>query len=203
MYSQNQEEKIITEYFGQVFKGRVLDIGANDGKTFSNSLRLIELGWDAVLVEPATKAYDKMSSMHRNNNKVKCVKAAIGKESGVLVLHDSGSLLGNGDTSLVSTLIPAEKERWKPLNMPWIEEKVEVVDFETFNELFGEGKDFDFISIDAEGLDFEILSQIDLSNVKMVCVEHNGIETDKYFNYCTGFGMKEAYRSGENLIMAK
>ena len=32
-YSQNGEEKIITEYFGQMFKGKVLDIGAEVGRT--------------------------------------------------------------------------------------------------------------------------------------------------------------------------
>ena len=42
MYSQNQEEQIILDYFNDVKVGHVLDIGANDGKTFSNSLALIE-----------------------------------------------------------------------------------------------------------------------------------------------------------------
>lgn len=200
MYSQNNEEEIIINYFGQ-YKGRLLDIGANDGKTLSNSLRLIELGWEAVLIEPANKAFEKLFELHKNNEKVVCEKVAIGKAHGVLVLHESGALLGNFDTSLVSTLLPKEKERWNRLNMNWEESEVEVIDYQTLTELYG--TNFDFISIDAEGLDYQILSQIDLTNVKLVCVEHNGAETEKYKQYCEGFGMKEIARNQENIIMAK
>lgn len=51
MYSQNDEEAIIMRYFANR-TGRLLDIGAADGMTNSNSLALIERGWRAVLVEP-------------------------------------------------------------------------------------------------------------------------------------------------------
>jgi FkbM family methyltransferase len=199
MYSQNNEEEVIINYFKGL--GKVLDIGANDGKTLSNSLKLIELGWEAVLVEPANKAFGKLSSLHKGNDKVQCVKVAIGKGSGMLVLHESGELLGTGDSDLVSTLIPKEKDRWNRLNMQWNENEVEVIEVETLFDLYG--RYYDFISIDAEGLDYEILSQIDLTNTKMVCVEHNGIETEKYKSYCEKFGMKEILRNQENIIMAK
>jgi FkbM family methyltransferase len=201
MYSQNNEEEIILGYFGPEYKGRLLDIGANDGKTLSNSLRLIELGWSALLIEPANRAFAKLFKLHEGNDKVVCEKVAVGKSGGVLVLHESGALLGNHDTSLVSTLIPEEKERWNRINMSWDEGEVEVVDYKTLTELHGD--DFDFITIDAEGLDYEILSQIDLSKVKLVCVEHNGIQTEKYKWYCEKFGMREIARNQENIIMAK
>ena len=55
-YSQNGEQKIILEYFQDKYKGKVLDIGANDGITLSNSRALIEKGWDGVLIEPAPSA---------------------------------------------------------------------------------------------------------------------------------------------------
>ena len=44
MYSQNNEEQVILDYFGNKI-GNLLDIGANDGITLSNSRKLIELGW--------------------------------------------------------------------------------------------------------------------------------------------------------------
>jgi hypothetical protein len=58
MYSQNHEDDIILMYFkSKVYPLEIakheftlLEIGANDGKTFSNSLRLIEAGFKAVLV---------------------------------------------------------------------------------------------------------------------------------------------------------
>ena len=55
-YSQNGEQLIIEKYFGD-FKGILLDIGANDGETLSNSRSLIKKGWQAVLVEPSESAF--------------------------------------------------------------------------------------------------------------------------------------------------
>ena len=47
MYSQNNEEEIIVAEFERmgVTTGRFLEIGAYDGKGFSNTFRLAQLGW--------------------------------------------------------------------------------------------------------------------------------------------------------------
>jgi len=81
----------------------------------------------------------------------------------------------------------------------------EVITFEHFM-LTSPIRTFDFISIDCEGIDYEILSQIDLDLVecKMVCVETNGKETNKYIDYISKFeGFKVVYVNAENLIMAR
>lgn len=200
MYSQGQEEKYITEYFKD-YKGTVLDIGANDGKTFSNSLRLIELGWKAYLIEPSKKAFEKLTSLHRDNKDVECLPVAIGTSNVKAILAESGwHLHHKSDIALLSTLVPKEKERWDKVS--FTDQECEVMDFKTFTDLIGETK-FDFITIDAEGMDWEILTQINLTDVKMVCVETNSIETEKYIDYCKRFGMKLVYKNAENIIMAK
>jgi FkbM family methyltransferase len=200
MYSQSQEEQYITEYFKD-FKGILLDLGANDGKTFSNSLRLIELGWKAYLVEPSPKAYKKLTALHHSNTNVECLPIAIGMSNVKATLHESGwHLHHKSDIALLSTLVPEEKKRWERVAFDEVE--VEVLDYKTLTELIGI-KDFDFITIDIEGLDWFILQQIDLSNTKMVCVETNSIETEKYISYCQGFGMKLIYKNAENIIMVK
>lgn len=55
-YSQNGEQEAILKIFGES-EGRFLDIGAYDGKTFSNTLALIERGWSGVLIEPSPNAF--------------------------------------------------------------------------------------------------------------------------------------------------
>ena len=62
-------------------------------------------------------------------------------------------------------------------------------------------KTFDFISIDAEGLDLDILRQIDLSNTRMVCVEWNGKQKEEFIAACPGFRL--IHENGENLIFAR
>jgi FkbM family methyltransferase len=200
MYSQNQEEKYITEYFNGI-TGTLLDLGANDGKTFSNSLRLIELGWKAYLVEPSPKAFEKLQQLHSGNNTVECLPVAIGESNVKATLHESGWHLNHqNDIALLSSLNKSETNKWRKANVSFMETEVEVLDYKTFTDLVGV-KDFDFITIDCEGFDWEILQQIDLTNCKMVCVETNSIETEKYISYCQKFGMKLIYKNAENIIM--
>lgn len=61
---------------------------------------------------------------------------------------------------------------------------------------------FDFISIDAEGMDLIILKQIDLTKVKLICLECGPHEVEMR-QYCEGFGMKQIHRNFENLIMGR
>lgn len=58
MHSQRDEETWILRYTDQT--GRFLDIGAYDGKTFSNIRALAEKGWQGVCVEPSAHAFDLM-----------------------------------------------------------------------------------------------------------------------------------------------
>lgn len=200
MYSQNQEEKYILEYFGAQ-SGHLLSIGENDGKTLSNALALIERGWSAVLVEPGEIAFQKLKKLHEGNGKVKLAQTAIGDQNGVFDFYESGvhRPVGNDNSGLLSTMNIYESKRWK--SEVFKTSTTPCMDYLTFAKEYG--AEFDFISIDAEGNDWIILQQIDLSKTQMVCVEHNQIETGKYFNYCQKFGMKKIYQNHENLIMAK
>lgn len=204
-YSQNGEDKIALDFFKEKSTpGVVLDFGANDGKTFSNSLALIErMGWKAYLIEASSECYDKLIKLHGANPNVIMINKAIGTVNGVVDFFESGALLGNGDSSLVSTTISTEKQRWDYLNMQWDTKSVECMTYATMKEIYKLPDNPDFISIDVEGLDYDILTQIDLSNVGMVCVEHNGVETEKYKSYCESFGMKEIHRNLENIIMVR
>ena len=77
--------------------------------------------------------------------------------------------------------------------------------FETFIKTYNI-EILDFISIDAEGMDWVILSQINLHalQTKCVCVEWNGDPKllTLYSDYCGEFGLKEIHRNAENVIFA-
>ncbi len=217
MYSQNNEEQIIGDYFSSdeyeymrsggvssshTFQlGTLLTIGENDGKTLSNALGLIERGWKAVCVEPSPTAFAKLSKLHANREDVYCIQKAIGTTNGKVILHDSGTHLNQGDTSLVSTIKESEKDRWKTENFTPVE--VDCVDFETLLTL-SPIKKFDFITIDAEGLDIEILSQMDLKALgcKLIVVEWNGQEGALFDQLITKYGLKLIHKNAENLIYA-
>jgi hypothetical protein len=67
-------------------------------------------------------------------------------------------------------------------------------------------KQFDFISIDAEGYDLIILKQINLKELgcKCICIEHNSDSEliIKYQEYMNNFNMRSIHLNAENIIFA-
>lgn len=203
IYSQNQEQQHIVNYFKN-FTGSLLSIGENDGRTFSNALRLIELGWRAVLVEPSPVAFKQLLELHKDNPKVDCYDWAIGTTDGQVTLHESAHhLKDKSDYALLSTLNEDEKKRWKDVDFKPVQ-----VHCVTYATLLKETKfsGFDFITLDAEGLDLLILKQIDLTLCKLLCIEWNSNYEVSYhiLDYCAKYGMKNIiYENAENLLIAR
>ena len=100
----------------------VVDIGAYDGVLASNSYNLIQLGWDALLVE-AVPAIIGIAKQHVNGaatmpgQKVKYDQVAVGKEAGTMMLSlpkSTGHLAQYEltDTKDEGSLRGGSKERW-------------------------------------------------------------------------------------------
>lgn len=197
-YSQNDEQIYIANYFGSK-PHHLLDIGANDGRTFSNSRHLLDnLGWSGLLVEPSPTAYKKLSSLYADNDLVECLNVAIANEKGKIEFYDMGEHVGNGDTSLLSTAVKSELARWT--NVEFKKTKVKAI---TYAEI---ADTYDFITIDCEGLDLDVLKQIDLKNTSLVCIEHNSVREVRngIINYCASFGLnRKVYECMENIILGK
>lgn len=231
-YSQNGEQLQVLKYFGSQ-RGTVLDVGANDGVLLSNSRALIELGWSAVLVEPAETAFAKL--MENNlvygsgktpegfagtpadfhamisgglvvapGGRVKLVQAAITTQDGPLEFYSSGTHLRKGDTDLLSTTRPEELARWKKSGEVFTKTTVRGITFDTLMRETGV-RHFDFVSIDAEGADLDILRQIDLIAVgcRLLCVEVNARGDAEFTAYAQRHGMRLLAKNFENRIYCR
>lgn len=204
MHSQNQEEKYILDYFKDYESGTFLSVGENDGETLSNVRALALTGkFCGVMIEPSPVPYRKLKALYEKEKKgcFYTYNVAVGNVNGSAILHDSGSLLKKGDTGLVSTLVAEEKKRFQNV-LSYEEVEVKVYRWKTLlNRLTI--KKFDFISLDAEGLDWDILEQMDVSEVKCLCIEWNGHQylKEKFSQKMEGF--KIIYTSGENLIFGR
>ena len=208
-YAQNKEDVAVMQYFGKDFKGLVLDIGANDGITLSNSRLLIESGWNGVLVEPSPKAYAKLlENKPKTNSQVIALNYAIGTEEKDAILFESNEHLSKNDVALLSSVNESETMRWK--NQKFTKVEVEMITFEMLLDLIYDWfeNDIDFISIDAEGLDLDILKQINLTdlNVKCLCIEHNSNKQVRaeIIEYCLQHGLNNILlENSENIILVK
>lgn len=199
MYSQNNEEEIILAEFKRmnVQSGRFLDIGAWDGKGFSNTYRLAELGWRGVCVEASPTVFSSLIKNHENNQKVVLVNAVVSpKHSSLVEWFDSG-----GDA--ISTTSPEHKAKWEAgwkvkYATFWVHTMPLITLFDRF------GFDFDFINIDVENTNLELFRALPwplIKSTKLLCVEHDG----HYLDMAAlagqhGFGTTAI--NGENLILS-
>jgi FkbM family methyltransferase len=196
-HSQSNEAQVIEKYFnGQV--GQLLSIGENDGKTFSNSYDLINNGWSAILVEPVDWAFANLKQLHKDNPQVYAYNFAIGSTTGKTKFFNcSDSLLATTNGTLLHKWGNRVTHDVIDVNMYTFSDAVVLFAFDCF----------DFITVDCEGLDLDILLQMDLMQLgcKCICIEHNGdravYATIK--KHCAKYGLtKELLYNGENTILA-
>ena len=202
-FSQGNEEQIIADYFGD-YVGTFLDIGANDCVTLSNTRRLALNSWAGICIEPNKHAYDRAVINCITLDDVFVHQLAITKTDKVCKLWCNHSHLDGNDIGLLSTTNDAELNRWP--DTQFYEIPTLGLSFKTFQRNYG-FETYDFISIDAEGMDYEILKQINLNGfkTKMICIEWNSLPEmkDKFDNYILPFGFKLIEQNAENVIYAK
>jgi hypothetical protein len=168
-YSQHGEEERLLRHFGER-TGRLLEIGAFDGRAFSNTLALIERGWEAVLVEPSARAFDRLMALHDGNPRVRLVNALIDaapEESLVRFMQSPDCL---------STTEPEHVAKWGPSGTKFQETFLPPLSVRHLLT-WCEGLGFDFVSIDTEMTStaiFHALMQHVRSLPEVICVEHDG-----------------------------
>jgi len=192
-YSQHGEQAVIVAHCGK--PGVFLDIGANDGLTFSNTRALVDLGWRGVHVEPGAAAFAKLK---KNLPNACAYQVAVSDQDGEAAFHESDA----NSRHMVSSLVESELQRWSCYTFA----KVQVPTL-TVASLLKRAKllRVDFLSIDAEGLDLLIFRQFDLSalGVRLVCVEHNGKSITEFDAHAASHGMKRIFINAANCIYAR
>lgn len=206
MFSQNLEEQYILDYFKDYPNGTFLSVGENDGVTFSNVRALALRGWSGVMIEPSPKAFAKLKELYSGHKGIYCYPYAISDHNGKAMLQESSALVSANDVGLVSTFHGHEMDRFKK-SVKYEPVEVKTFKWKTFvNRLKStrlKDAKFDFVSMDCEGDELNILPDMDLSDVKCFCIEWNGKPElkeayDKYMN-----GFKVIYTSGENIVYAR
>lgn len=160
-YSQYGEDIFISEHF----KGRTgtfLEIGALDGIKDSNCRKLAQLGWSGVAVEPNPDLFRKLMKNYRGYD-VNPICALVTGHHGLRTLHLNPDGLTTSAPEVfhdLSQRIPFYGFCYSPCITP--DDIVNVF-----------GNHFDFVSIDAEGMDTEIVRSAKnlLTHTELLCVE--------------------------------
>ena len=173
-YSQYGEENVINAYFNNRSEGLCIDVGAADGIRYSNSRYLIEsLGWSATLVEPHPTYYINLQKLYNNNDKIKLLNYAVYAKAGTMPFY----LYGHDEHAQVSTLSDSFKEKVCVAHGDKYEEEPEIVNVVTLESILATEtrRPVDFLSIDCEGVDMEVLMSNNWEKYRpsLVCVEHS------------------------------
>jgi FkbM family methyltransferase len=168
MYSQNNEEKFIVDYFsGHI--GVFMDIGGFHPFQLSNTRKLYELGWKGIYLEASLICFDSFVKEYNNDDRITLFnKAVVSNDNNAekIVLFES-----NGDA--VSTTSPEHVSKWQKSGIIYKPVEVETIKTSKLENLYPV---VDFLSIDVESTNFEIFSSFTdsyISNVKMLCIEHD------------------------------
>lgn len=203
VYSQHGEQQFIEQYFAiaRIERGRMLDIGAADGMTFSNTRALIERGWGGTLVEPSPFVFPKLlehSMPFMQSGSLVSVNAAIAQLDALAPWFDSG-----GD--MLSTLSREHRDLWAGPDgrVPFKHFMIPTISWQTL--LKSCPGPYEFVNIDVEGTNFGTLMHmpLDLVCATLICVEHSPTivgEHDRMIELMRSRSYKLVQEIGPNLF---
>jgi FkbM family methyltransferase len=168
-FSQHGEQPHILRYFLEHRDAPryLVDIGAFDGITGSNSRSLLLRGWSGALVEPDPRTFARLAILYAERPDVVCVRCAIAGQAGVQEMHfTTGPERVNPAlawqyaqvNTLVSNIADGMVENHGYRFMPHL---VSVATLHGLLDWVHAPAEIGFLSIDAEGVDTEIIRSAD------------------------------------------
>jgi FkbM family methyltransferase len=171
-YSQEGQDKFLMtlDCIKTKKDGYFVDIGANDGVKFSNTKLLEDIGWNGVCVEPLPETFEKLKV---NRNCIVCNYAISQKEGEI----DFQQIFG--EVEMLSGIVDSYDERHvarikTELELHGGERRIIKVKSVPFSKLI-DRHNIDYLSIDVEGAEMEVLRSIDFSkhNITIISIENN------------------------------
>lgn len=176
-HSELQEELFVIDYFGHKQNGFVLDIGAADGITGSNSFRLInEYNWSGFLIEACPKHESNLKILYDDIKDVNYFLGAVNQTKKEIMFYE----VAEHDMGLSNTIGELYTR-----NQDFINYQVQCLDINSILEKYNIPLDIDFVSLDIEGSENQVLDNwnFDKYKVKLWCVEENNENYESLFNF--------------------
>jgi FkbM family methyltransferase len=180
--SQCGQDKYVLKNFFTDNKGNLkkdgffIEFGAFDGVGLSNSYALEQIGWKGICIEPIPEMFQKL----KNNRNCICIEGCVSDKHGTAYFREVG-----GTFEVLSGI----EDKYNPTHIHLINNvynkpsKFYEVQCYTLSEILREYnvEKVDFLSIDTEGGELEIvksLSDDELKKIDVICVEHNDADKE-------------------------
>jgi FkbM family methyltransferase len=194
-YSQHGEDVFMLARLPEAPARFVVDVGANDGYSWSNSFMFGLKGFALLLVEPMPDYAERCRALYRARTDIDIEQVAITAQVGSTSFHinlDAETDLLAMRSSVIRGIIPSDKLQaitvaTTPLSL--LLEKHDVP------------HNYALLTVDAEGMDLEVLrtARLDVFRPHFICVEEESFG-DAIADYLAGWGYQRIQTLGPNGI---
>jgi FkbM family methyltransferase len=184
-YSQFNEDLLLDLFLGSKKNGFYLDIGANDPSFNSNTKRFYDKGWFGINIEPVMEAFNKFCE---NRTRDINLNIGVGPLRGTFPFYKVV-----GDSTLSSSDIKIANKMARKFGLTVDEIEIEVMRLMDIFDIYIQDNQVDFMSVDAEGLDLEILQSNDWNRYRPTLVL---VEIDNQY-----YGIIEYMKSCDYLLI--
>lgn len=186
-HGQYNEDRLLSEIFRHTAEGTCLEVGANDGSTFSNTLYFETLNWNCILVEPISECCNEI----RKARRALVFECAASESEGHANLY-----VGSGANDVYSSLSPHNAVGLECIKQVSIRTR-------TLDSILSEASvsRLEFVTIDVEGHELQALRGFNLIRwrPKIVIVEDNSnlaaADVEQHMRWA---GYYRFWRSGVN-----
>lgn len=173
--------------------GFFIEFGATDGVGLSNTHILEKkFGWKGILAEPAKIWHTSL----RKNRSAAIETDCVWRKSGdTLLFNEVTEGTHTGELSTIDTFSGADNHR-KIRELASNKYEVNTISLSDMLKKHGAPKEIDYLSIDTEGSEYEILSAFDFKeyDIKVITCEHNYTDMrEKILSLLSGHGYERKF----------
>ena len=202
-YSQDQEDLFINDYFKNIDNGFYLDIGCYHPIKYSNTALLYNRGWQGINIDMNQTSIDLFNILRKKDKNICAAISSSNKEVTQFIDHSYSPVntIDKNFSQMISKRLQIK---------PFSERKIYT---NTLNEILEKYEikiiKIDFLNIDVEGHDYEVLKGIDLLNIKpkIICIEvdnhEKNLSNEKIKNHLIKLNYKIIKKIGFNVFFEK
>jgi FkbM family methyltransferase len=191
-YSQAFQDLFVQFILKNKQNGFFIEFGATDGVTLSNSFTLEKkYGWTGILAEPAHCWHDKLKQNRNCTIDFRCVWNKTGEKLTFTEVPGAAELSTIGNFTQSDGHGSTRKETG-------IDYQVETVSFNDLLKQHNAPVNIDYLSIDTEGSELDILQSFDFNayNIRIITVEHNYTPSrEKIYDLLTAKGYARQFKT--------